>query len=224
ETRDRTARRADRALVCGRGRAARRQQCRRRRRRGGRFQRGCHERHQRHAPDSLATAGRSSRTEGHREGFRWPSHPRLIMAIAGPRLRSDLVISQQENAGRPAVVVKDPATGQFFRLKETESYILEQLDGSTSLDEVRKRVEQKFADPLDADTLQQFVTSLSRLGLLEKEQADSGHLSHRSRQRWSLFNIRLKIFDPDRLFTVLIPRLGIFFTPQFVYLSAALIL
>jgi putative peptide zinc metalloprotease protein len=147
------------------------------------------------------------------------------MAIAGPRLRTDLVISRQENAGRPALIVKDPSTGQFFRLKETESYILEQLDGSTSLEDVRRRVEQKFTDPLDADTLQQFITSLNRLGLLEKEHAGSGHLSHRGgTPRWRLFNIRVKIFDPDRLFEVLVRRMPIFFTPQFLFVSAALIL
>lgn len=147
------------------------------------------------------------------------------MSMAGPRLRSDLVVSRQESAGRPALVVKNPATGQFFRLKETEAFILEQLDGSASLEDIRQRVEQEFNAPLDAESLQQFITSLSRLGLLDKEQSDSGHLSPRGRSpRWKLFNIRLKLFDPDRLFDVLIPRTRILFTPHFLLASAAVIL
>ena len=136
------------------------------------------------------------------------------MAMAGPRLRSDLVVSRQQSAGRPTLVVKDPATGQFFRLKETESYILEQLDGSASLEDIRQRVEQEFNTPLDAESLQQFITSLSRLGLLDKEQSDAGHRSPRGRPpRWKVFNIRLKLFDPDRLFDILIPRTRLLFTP-----------
>ena len=149
----------------------------------------------------------------------------FTVSSAGPRLRSDLVISRQEIAGTPVLVVKDPATRQFFRLKEAESYIVEQLDGSTSLEVVRQRVEEKFAAPLTSETLQEFITSLSRIGLLETEQSDSGHFSHRSRRvRWTLFNVRLKILDPDRLFDVLVRRLRILFTPQFLCLSTTLIL
>lgn len=147
------------------------------------------------------------------------------MSTAQLKLRSDLVISRQEAAGKPSFVVKEPATGQFFRLREAEHYIVQQLDGSTSLDVIRKRVEEKFAAPLPPETLQQFIKSLRKFGLLETEESDSGHLSGRNRRvRGNLFYLRLKLFDPDRLFNFLIGKVRLFFTPYFFFLSAALII
>src|SRR5437660_1686905 len=146
------------------------------------------------------------------------------MSIAEPRLRRDLVISRQEIAGRTALVVKDPATGQFFRLKEVEAYIVEQLDGGTPLEVVRQRVEERFAAPLPPDTFHQFLTSLSRLRLLEAEPSGPVPFPHQSRRPRSLFYLRLKLFDPDRLFTLLVGRMRVLFTPHFLFLSGSLIL
>lgn len=51
------------------------------------------------------------------------------MVAAEPKLRSDLVISRQNGA----VVLKDPATGRFFRFGEAAHFITSQLDGATPL-------------------------------------------------------------------------------------------
>jgi putative peptide zinc metalloprotease protein len=45
-----------------------------------------------------------------------------------PKLRGDLVISQQETKQGTGFVVKDPATGRFFRLKEVEHFVARQLN------------------------------------------------------------------------------------------------
>ena len=60
------------------------------------------------------------------------------------KLRSDLVFSGQSVPEGRAFVVKDPASGRFFRFREAEDFILRQLDGTTSLDLVRQRVEERF--------------------------------------------------------------------------------
>ncbi|MGH7409689.1 MAG: hypothetical protein ACREJ6_01305 [Candidatus Methylomirabilis sp.] len=64
------------------------------------------------------------------------------------KLRSDLVISHQAQDGQSIYIVKDAATGRFFRLREPEYGIAQWLDGSTSLDVIRRRVEEKFGAPL----------------------------------------------------------------------------
>lgn len=146
-------------------------------------------------------------------------------ATGQPKLRSDLVVSRQETSAGTFFVVKEPRTGQFFRLKEVEHYITQQLDGSTPLDVIRQRVQEKFAAPLEPDTLKQFIKSLRQMGLLETGETDSGHLSERrGLVRGSLFYLRFKLFDPDRLFDRTAGRLRFFFTPSFLIFSAAFIL
>ncbi len=141
------------------------------------------------------------------------------------KLRSDLVVSRQETTDGTAFVVKDPATGRFFRLKEPEHFIAQQLDGSTPFDVIRRRVEETFGAPLAQETLEQFIDTLRRMGLLEAEEAERGHLAQRrGRVRGSLLHLRFKAFDPNRLFDRLLSKVRFCFTPSFLAFSAALIL
>ncbi|MFQ5657068.1 MAG: efflux RND transporter periplasmic adaptor subunit [Candidatus Methylomirabilales bacterium] len=141
------------------------------------------------------------------------------------KLRSGLVISQQAEEGQPVYVIKDPTTGRFFRLREPEYFIAQQLDGATPLEVVSQRVEERFGTPLAQETFEQFIGTLRRLGLLEAEGVEPRDLAYRrGRVRGSLLYLRLKAFDPDRLFNRLLPKVRFFFTPSFVACSAALIL
>jgi multidrug resistance efflux pump len=141
------------------------------------------------------------------------------------RLRADLVISQQVQGGQSVYIIKDPATGRFFRLREPEYFIARQLDGSTPLDIIRQRVEVQFGSALAQATIEQFIETLRRLGLLEAEEAEVGHLAHRrGRVRGNPLYLRLKVFDPDRLFDRFVGKVRFLFTPYFLAFSAALIL
>jgi putative peptide zinc metalloprotease protein len=141
------------------------------------------------------------------------------------KLRGDLVVSRQGTAQETTFVVKDPATGRFFRLKEPEYFIGKQLDGATPVDVIRQRVEERYGAPLSAEGLEQFIEKLRRLGLLESEGTAVGQRVHEGgRIRGSLLYLRLKAFDPDRLLDRLISKVRFFFTPSFIVVSAALIL
>jgi putative peptide zinc metalloprotease protein len=144
------------------------------------------------------------------------------MSIAAAKLRSDLVVSRQGTPEKSVFVIKDPDRERFFRFGETEHFIAQQLDGATSPDTVRQRVEEKFDAPLPPETLQQFIDRLERIGLLEKEQRPTGGHSQ-GRIRGNIFYLRLKAFNPDRLLDWLVTRLKFFFTPAFVFLSASMI-
>ena len=84
-----------------------------------------------------------------------------------PKLRSDLVISRQGGA----VVLKDPATGRFFRFGEAEHFITSQLDGTTPIAVVRQRAGEEFGSPPEPGMVEGFIGSLRRLGLLEADDA-----------------------------------------------------
>jgi putative peptide zinc metalloprotease protein len=146
------------------------------------------------------------------------------MVSGNLKLRGDLVISQQETKEGTGFVVKDPATGRFFRLKEVEHYIARQLNGSTQLDAIREKVEQKFGVTFTPETLEQFIQTLGRLGLLAKDGGEPEFVADRPKRiRGSLLYLRYKAFDPDRLFNRLANKFRFFFTPYFLVFSAALI-
>jgi multidrug resistance efflux pump len=147
----------------------------------------------------------------------------VSQALECAKLRGDLVVSQQEAAGAVALVVKDPVAGRFFRFGEVEGFILQQLDGATSSEQVRARVKARFGAALPPEQLEQFTGRVRTCGLLEEEGA-APRSSQNRRVRGDLFYLRLKAFDPDRLLDRLVGKLGFFFTPQFLLLSSATLL
>jgi putative peptide zinc metalloprotease protein len=150
----------------------------------------------------------------------------MIQSYPGEtKVREDLVVSQQQTTESEEVsfVVKDPETGKFYRFREVEHFIIQQLDGSTPPDHIRQRVEERFGAPLPSETFDQFIKTLRRLGLLETKDPQ-GHMSRRrGRIRGSLLYLRFKVFDPDRLFNRLVGKVRFCFTPQFLVCSVALI-
>ena len=140
-----------------------------------------------------------------------------------PKLRDDLVISQQESKEGIGFVVKDPGTDRFFRLKEVEHFIATQLNGSTDRDSTRRNVEEKFGISLSGEALDKFIQGLERLGLLEKNGPSSRSQAQKAKTiRGNLLYLRFKAFDPDQLFNRLVKAkfVSFCFTPYFLLLSA----
>jgi putative peptide zinc metalloprotease protein len=147
------------------------------------------------------------------------------MASQYAKIRGDLVVSKQETSGKTTYIVKDPLTGRFFRFKEEEQFIVEQLDGATPQDIIRKRIEDSFGVFCSSETLELFLNQLSRLGLLEGQGPSIDQTAESKRRvRGNLLYLRFPAFDPDRLFNRLIKKISFFFTPHFVVFSASLIL
>ncbi len=147
------------------------------------------------------------------------------MVPAPPKLRTDLTVSRQQTAEGSSCVVKDPIAGRFFRFRETEEFITAQLDGETPLDVVRRRTEERFAASMAPEHLDAFVARLEKAGLLDTGGPPAkARTGPRQRLRGSLLYLRFPLVDPDQHFSRLVRRIGFFFTPRFVALSAALIL
>ena len=148
-----------------------------------------------------------------------------MVSGAPPKLRGDLTISQQQSAGVTFFVVKDHASGAFFRLREAEGFIIRQFDGDTPLEVIRTRVQERFGATLSPESLKGFAENLNKSGLL-----DTGVPARRSgsgqsgRLAGNLLYLRYRLIDPSRLFARLAPWVSFFFTPVFVVFAALTIL
>ncbi len=146
------------------------------------------------------------------------------MSAATLKWRGDLVVSRQGTPDQPAFVVKDPASGRFYRLREAEHFIAGQLDGSTTTETIRERVQQRFGTTLSEQSLEQFIHRLNTLGLVADAARPLQRPASRPRRiAGDLFYLRVKAFDPDRLLERLARPFSFLFTPAFVTLSALLI-
>ena len=138
------------------------------------------------------------------------------------KLRTDLVTSRQATADGQTLITKDPSTGRFFRFKEIEGFVLEHLDGATSTESLRNLVQEKYDAQLPLEQLESFIGRLRRLELLDT--GTTARLQERTRVGGNPLYLRVKLFDPDRLFDRMTTTLRFFFTPTFVIISAVLII
>ena len=141
------------------------------------------------------------------------------------RKRPDLIARRQHYQGRTYWVVKDPLGLQYFRFHEEEYAILQMLDGTISMDQIKERFEDEFPpQKITLDELQQFLGMLHRSGLVVADVSGQGRQlrlrrDKRKRQEWlqtlgNILCIRFKGFDPERLLNWLYPYMRWFFSLQ----------
>jgi multidrug efflux pump subunit AcrA (membrane-fusion protein) len=137
-----------------------------------------------------------------------------------PTRRPDLVIRPLGGDGQ--YVVKDPHAGEFFHLGEQEHFLLTQLDGERSTEDICAAFADRFGVPLNGEELDEFVQLMQGQGLLRSAAAPSADFPPPPRQ--GLLHWRKSLVDPDRLFTRLTPNLWFFWTSGFLVVSAGCIL
>ena len=151
------------------------------------------------------------------------------------RRRADLTCREQQFGGTTFWHVKDPIALRYFQLKPEEYAVLQMLDGTVSLRDIRRRFEQQFAPQRIAPLqLQSFLGMLHSSGLIVSETpGQAQHLLERSQQQtWrkvlsavsSVLAIKLPGFDPHRFLNWLTPQLRFVFLPVCVTLCFALML
>lgn len=120
------------------------------------------------------------------------------------KLRSDLVASTAEIDGVAVCNIKDPITGSYFRLREPEYWLIRQLDGKTSYEEVANRFREKFNLNIDAEAVKKFVILLEKLFFLDDGRAEQAisRASYNAARGKTFFSrllfIKLKGFNPGR--------------------------
>ncbi|MDR1494100.1 MAG: efflux RND transporter periplasmic adaptor subunit [Planctomycetaceae bacterium] len=148
------------------------------------------------------------------------------------KVRPDVVGKKQQYLGRSYWVVKDPIGSKYFRFQEEEYAILQMLDGTRSLDEVKEKFETDFPpQKITLEELQSFIGQLHQNGLIIAAVPNQGHqLKKRGDKKkkqmfWAsisnILSVRFKGFDPDRLLTWLEPKFRFMFHPVIVFLTLA---
>jgi multidrug resistance efflux pump len=161
-----------------------------------------------------------------------------------PARRPELLIKPFGDKGQ--YVVKDPRSGEFFHLGEKEYFLLTRLDGVRTADEISLGFAEQFGESLTEDELDEFIELVRGQGLLQAETRIApvpGELPVAlpisvqresslerdvkkpvSPRRQSILHWRRSLWDPDRFFSWMVPRIGFFWTPAFLLLSASCIM
>lgn len=139
------------------------------------------------------------------------------MATALPKLKPDLQVQAQTVEGVNYFVVKEPIGGKFIRLREPEYFLLRLIDGESTPIEAAEQFVRNFHRTISPKDIIGFAEQLGKLGFIE------GAESERNRRR-SLFFIKLKAFNPEKLLNSLYPKLKwLFSRPALVLQTLVLI-
>jgi putative peptide zinc metalloprotease protein len=151
------------------------------------------------------------------------------------RLRADLAIEPQRYEGRTYYVVKDPVSLRYYRLKDHEQFLLQFLDGKHTLEAAQKAYEKRYRpDRIKLEDLEGFAQQLLNAGLAQNDSPRAGHqLFERRRKRrrseWmqtltNILYIKIPIFDPERVLTVMLRYVGWIFSLMFFSFSVLFML
>ncbi|HEY1378336.1 MAG TPA: efflux RND transporter periplasmic adaptor subunit [Gemmataceae bacterium] len=140
-----------------------------------------------------------------------------------PARRADLVVRQTKDDG--SHVVKDPLTGQFYDLGPEESFLLLALDGTHTAATLAAAFEARFGSPLAPADVDDFLAIARGNGFVyaDAAPADAAPAPAPRKPRQSILYLRKTVFDPDRLFTWLEPKLRFVWTTPFLIGTAVLI-
>ncbi|UCD63773.1 MAG: hypothetical protein JSW34_13710 [Candidatus Zixiibacteriota bacterium] len=146
------------------------------------------------------------------------------------KLRSDLISVPAEIEGKTVHNIKDPITGNYFRVREPEFWLISQLDGETSYEEITLRFREKFGLEITPDHVRQFVDVLESKFFLENQRSEqaTSRKSITGGEKESLFSrlltIKLKAINPSRMLDFLHVLYRPFHRPFWMVVQVAVIL
>ena len=141
-----------------------------------------------------------------------PSRPGVLRV----RARRDIVVDLQQYEGQPFYVIKNSASLRYFRLRPEGYFVLEQLDGTKTPEEICRAFEQAFpTQELKPEDLNRFVDELRAARLLEVSTSHGVEELHSEyKKRWrkrtkmvvmQFLFLRIPLVDPDRMLSRLLP-------------------
>lgn len=141
-----------------------------------------------------------------------------------PRLRAGIVLGPgQWRDGKLVHHVKDPETGWFYRIGPREHFLLSRMDGTRTLDDLAAEYAASYRRRLGPESWQQLFGMLHQRQLLDGAtdpqalaRLTATAAENAARTRRGPLSVRFPLFDPERLFTRLLPALSPLFTWWFV--------
>jgi len=151
------------------------------------------------------------------------------------RRRADLACHEQHIGGSRYWHVKDPISLRYYQLSPEEHAVLMMLDGTVSLQEIRRRFEVEFAPQrLSLPQVQSFLAMLHSSGLvISDSQGQAEILVSRTRNEKSqrllkqfsnVLAIKFRGFDPHGFLNWLVPQTRFLFAPWCVTFCVGLML
>lgn len=151
------------------------------------------------------------------------------------RKRADLHFVPLESDGQPVWGIKDSLNLNYFELSDEAYFVLNELDGQNSVEDIRRAFELRYRPRvISSEELNGFVAQLIAQNLLIADGFGYGRalvakrkvsMKRRSKSFFSnLLAIRFRGVDPDRFFEKLTNWVGWIFTPVAMSMGLFLIL
>jgi putative peptide zinc metalloprotease protein len=138
-----------------------------------------------------------------------------------PQLAEDVEMTEQRDGARTVFIVGSAAVGRYLLLRATEQRVLGLLDGACTARSVCEEFSQQTGASLSLPTLAKFLAKLDDYGILAGERAQG--VTAPDSPLSQLHYLRFKLFNPERLFTRLLPKLRWIWTTGFFICSASLV-
>ncbi len=147
------------------------------------------------------------------------------------RMRADLTFDRMTYQGVEYWVIKEPLGQKYYQFPPHVFYLLQQLDGLKSIDELQNNYHRKFAPKrITRQELQQLLTRFHKDGLVTSNVSGQGEellkrgrkskLMERFGQLSNILAVRCRGFDPERLLNFLIRYVWWVFTPTAIFFTA----
>jgi multidrug efflux pump subunit AcrA (membrane-fusion protein) len=157
-----------------------------------------------------------------------------VIRIDLPVLAAGSRVVRQVEDGRTSYVVRAGATGKYLRVGEPEATLLGLMDGTRTLEGIRKSFVARTREGLELGDLAEFIFRMRASSVVEPTaEGRNLLLVEKARQRrkermfmgriGSLFFMRVKLLDPDALFTRVERRVRFVFTRAFLVCAALLV-
>ena len=130
-----------------------------------------------------------------------------------PQIAADVEITEQHDGDRLAFIVGSASSGRYILLRETENKVLGLLGASLTPGMVCAEFFRQHGATLPVAMLVKFLSRLDDVGILEGRRTQ-GHGTPDT-SLGQQFYVRFKLFNPDALFTRIIPPLRWIWTTEF---------
>jgi putative peptide zinc metalloprotease protein len=153
-----------------------------------------------------------------------------VHAEQRPRLRGNLKFVRHENEAGVSWVVKDPSTRKYFRFGQVEAWLMQQMDGESTLQQICDELFGTIGIRATPASLDVLVRRLRELGLVERSMMERSAMlveqlrTQRRIRRESdntLLRMRFSFGDPDALLLRMSDVLAFAWTRGFVLVSLA---
>lgn len=139
-----------------------------------------------------------------------------------PQPATDLELAEQQDGTRMVWMAGAASVGRYLMLGATERSVLMLVDGQRKPRQICEAFQQQHGGKLSLPTLTKFLTKLEGFGLLAGQYANGASAAEEPVSQ--MHYIRFNLFNPEKLFSRMLPPLRWIWTTSFFLFSLAMML